>query len=116
MSVATKHDLKQQEASKRYDELLVAVEQYGSAAEREERINESAGKVLAGLAELNREMQDYIAASDLACKAEELRLEYGFSTEAVRVEPWPPQPIFRKFKGLLTKLIRLQSTPTVSKI
>jgi len=111
MSVATKDDLKQQEATKHYDELLVAVEQYGSAAEREERINESVGKVLAGLTELDWEMRAWITASDLACKAEELRLEYGFSTEAVRVEPWPPQPIFRKFKQQLTKLIRFQGTP-----
>jgi len=91
--------------------LLVAVDEYGSAAEREERINESAGKVLAGLAELDQEMQEYITVSDLACKAKELRLEYGFSTEVVKVEPWAPQPIFRKFKQQLTKLIHLQSTP-----
>ncbi len=110
MSVVTKLDPKQQEAAKRYGELLAAVEEYGSAAEREERINESVGKVLAGLAELDQEMQEYITTSELACKAEALRLEHGFSTEAVRVDPWPPQPIFRKFKGLLTKLIRLQGT------
>ena len=110
MGVATKHDPKHEEATKSYDELLVAVDEYGSAAEREERINESVGKVLAGLTELDREMHAWIIACKFAQEAEVLRLEYDFTAEVIKVEPWLRQPIFREFKQLLTKLIRLEST------
>ena len=102
----TKHE----EVFERYDELLAAVDEYGNADERTERINESVGKVLAGLTELDREMHAWIIACKFAQEAEVLRLEYDFRAEVIKVEPWPRQPIFREFKQLLTKLIRLEST------